>query len=137
MQVFTPKRQVLLASIICYIAAWFGIGLAAMWLWLGWSSMGHDVVRNAIFNPVLIIDGLIVLVASILIALKNKAAVVFVSCYAIFMEAYLQLYQWHYLGYVKVKPYFIYEIIALILANVGVFWYHAAALKLPKSKKKH
>lgn len=138
MQIFTLKRQRFLATCICYMASWLGLGLAGMWIWLGSLASQPHVLLNPIFNPTLILDGLLVAAASIMIAFKNKFAVVAITIYALAMEAFLQIYQINTGTGFKPKPYFAFELAGLMLANIGVFWWHYANNKMNEKKtKKH
>lgn len=126
MHLISKESQIYFSTILCYIASWLGIGLGLMWMWFGYISLGRGVARNLIFNPVLIIDGMLVIIFSIMIAFKSKFGVVFISCYAIVMELILQIYNYNHIGNIKLKPYFFVELVGLVVANIGVFWFHKA-----------
>jgi hypothetical protein len=119
------RQKKILASILCYIAAGLGILLGIMWLYFGWRAAQPAALKNPVFNPILMIDGVFVIIASTFVAMKSKVAVLLITAYALIMEVYLQGYQ-IYIGMgIQFKPYFPFELLALIAAIIGVFWWQS------------
>lgn len=123
MRQISQETKKTIATLLCYVASWGAFILGGMWVWLGLLSLRNGTVNNAIFNPILLLDGLIVIVAGYFILKKSKLAMICITGYALCMELFLQYYQLHNFGYVRFKPYFILEFIALVAGNIGVFWW--------------
>lgn len=136
MQIVSYQRQAIAAKVLVYSACWMGTGLGLFWVWQGILQLQPHVVHNRYANSMLLVLGLIVWAGVYGLYKMSRATAVLLLIYAIIQELLLQQYNYSHFHYIQFKPYFPYEVIALVIALIGVFWYHWAEQK-QAAKKSH